>query len=158
MATYRLHLPQLDGGVFVTGSDRANDDLRRGPKWRTRTSPRARHRAAVVWFVPIVAVGAAIMFLVILLLDRLGAPGWLATMPWWLPTLAALVWATLRPAPAVVSDDDDDSWAGYVIRFVLVGEGEPREPPLRAITAVVFGAPVVWSLLVFGVLVLLGLG
>ena len=112
----------------------------------------------MVWFVVIVAVGATVTFFAVLLLDRLGAPGWLATMPWWLPTLAALVWTIVRPTPAVVSNDDDDSWAGYVIRYALVGEGEPREPPLRVIAAAVFGAPVVWSVLVFGVLVLLGLG
>ncbi len=111
-----------------------------------------------MWFVPIVVVGAAIMFLVILLLDRFGAPGWLTIMPWWLPTIAALAWTLRRPAPAVVSNDDDDSWAGYVIRYVLVGEGEQRETPLRAIAAAVFGAPVAWSLVVFGVLVLIGLG
>lgn len=141
----------------MTGSDRADDDLRRGPNWQTRTSPHARHRVAVMWFVAIVAVGATIMFFVALLLDRLGAPGWLATMPWWLPTLAALIWTIVRPTPAVVSNDDA-SWAGYVIRYALVGEGEPREPPPRAITAVVFGAPVAWSLLVFGLFVLAGLG
>ena len=142
----------------MTGSDRADDDLRRGPNWRTRTSPRARHRAAIAWSVPIVAVGAATMFLLILLLGRLGAPGWMTTLPWWLATLATLVWTVVRPTPAVVSNDDDDSWAGYVIRYVLVGESEQRDLPRRAIAAAVFGAPLVWSLLVFGVLVLLGLG
>jgi len=141
----------------MTRSGGTDDDLRRGSNWRTRTSPRARYRAAVASFVAIVAAGASTMLLVILLLGRLGAPGWMTTMPWSLPTLATLVWTIVRPEPAVVSNDDDDSWPGYVIRYVLVGEDEQRDLPRRAIAAAVFGAPVVWSLLVVGVLVLLGL-
>lgn len=140
----------------VSGAN--NDDLRRGPKWRTRAAPSSRRRMAVLWFAAVVAVGAAIMLAVIRLLEWLGAPGWLVLLPWWLPAVGVIVWTMLRPGPAILSDDDDDSWVVYVIRYVLVGEDEPRAAPVRGIAAAAFGAPVVCALAAFGVLTLLGLG
>ena len=132
-------------------------DLVRGPKWRTRTTPERRHRAAAVTFVIVVAVGLLSLAGALWLLDRVGAPGWLVTMPWWLPTLVTIVWTLTRPTVSGLSDDDDDSWFGYSIRWVLVGELEPRPAPVRVVAALVFGAPVVWAVLVAGVLTLVGI-
>jgi hypothetical protein len=119
----------------------------RGPKWRTRTTPAGRHRAAALTFLVIVAAGWALLLGAVWLLDRLGAPRWMALMPWWLPTIGAVVWTVSRPTPAVVTDDDDDSWSAYAIRWVLVGENTPRPTPVRVIAAIVFGAPAVWAIL-----------
>jgi hypothetical protein len=105
----------------------------------------------------IAVVGLFLMVLVIWLLDRLGAPAWVASMPWWAPTVAAAAWVALRPSPAVVSNDDDHSWGGFAIRFVMVGEGEARPMSTRIITAVVVGAPLAWSMLIFGALAAAGL-
>jgi hypothetical protein len=91
------------------------------------------------------------------LLNRLGTPTWLAALAWIVPTSGALVWTVLRPTAAVVTDDDDDSWAGYAIRYVMVGENAPRGTPVRVLAALAFGAPVIWALLVFGVSTLVGL-
>ena len=131
--------------------------LIRGPKWRTRTTPERRHRAAALTFVIIVAAGLMTMAGGLWLLDRVGAPPWLVAMPWWLPTLATLVWTLTRPMVSGLTDDDDDSWLGYSIRWVLVGELEPRPAPVRVVAALVFGAPVVWAVLVAGVLTLVGI-
>lgn len=108
-------------------------------------------------FALIVATGAVLLSGIVWVLDRLGAPDWLGISLWVLPTAAVLVWALVRPRPAVATDDDDDGWTTYSIQYVLVGENEPRRSPLRAIAAVLFGAPVVWSLLVFGLSTLVGL-
>lgn len=86
-----------------------------------------------------------------------GAPAWLAWSLWIAPTIGVLTWSLLRPRSAVVSDDDDDAWTTFAIQFVLVGEETPRPAPVRAIAAVLFGAPVVWSLTVFGLSTLAGL-
>ena len=67
------------------------------------------------------------------------------------------MWTLTRPTVSGLSDDDDDSWFGYSIRWVLVGELEPRPTPVRVVAAVVFGAPVVWAVLVAGVLTLVGI-
>ncbi len=71
-------------------------------------------------------------------------------MPWAVPTAIVVGWALFRPTPAVATDDDDESWPGYAIQYVLVGEGTPRAAPARVVAAVLFGAPVTWALLVFG--------
>ena len=55
----------------------------RGPKWRTRAAPGRRATGVVVTVAAIAAVGLVIMALPMWLLDRLGAPTWLITMPWW---------------------------------------------------------------------------
>jgi hypothetical protein len=129
----------------------------RGPKWRTRALPATRHRAAAATFAVIVAVGVATMYGAVRLSSWAGAPGWVVAMPWWLPTVGVLGWTLLRPTTSGLSDDDDDSWFGYSIRWVLVGELEPRPAPQRLIAAVLFGAPVVWSVLVLGLLTIVGL-
>jgi hypothetical protein len=91
------------------------------------------------------------------LLSLAGAPPWLVSLPWWLPTIGAVVWTLGRPAPAEVTDDDDDSWFGHSLRWVLVGELAPRPAIARVVAAIVFGAPVAWALLVIGLLTLLGI-
>ena len=73
------------------------------------------------------------------------------------PMLGALTWVVVRPSPAVATDDDDDSWVGFAIRYVMIGENEPRSVPARVIAAAVLGAPVVWALGVFGLLSIVGL-
>jgi hypothetical protein len=124
-----------------------HSEFLRGPKWRTRTTPSKRHRAAAVTFLVIVAAGWALLLSAVWLLDRFGAPGWLTLMPWWLPTIGAVIWALAGSTPAFVSDDDDDSWSAYAIRWVLVGENEPRPTSLRVVAAIVFGAPTIWAIL-----------
>ena len=133
-----------------------DNDLIRGPKWRTRTAPQHRALAAVVTFAVVVVIGLFVLVLATWLLDRLGAPWWLTTLPWWLPTIGAVVWTLTRPAPAVATDDDD-SWTTYSVCHVLVGEDSPRPAALRVIAAVLFGAPVVWALGLFGLLAAVGL-
>lgn len=129
----------------------------RGPKWRTRADPKRRHLAASVTFGVILAFGAAATWACIGLLGALGAPGWIAAMPWIVPTVGTVVWTLVRPRIAGLTDDDDDSWFGYSIRWVLVGELEPRSAPARVVAAVLFGAPVAWALLVLGLLTIIGL-
>ncbi len=129
----------------------------RGPKWRTRTAPEHRARAAVTTFAVLQIVGLILMVLMINLLEALDAPWGVTTMPFWLPTIAVLVWTLARPTPAVATDDDDDSWTTFSVRHVLVGEDRPRSAPLRILAAAVFGAPIAWALGLFGLLALLGL-
>jgi hypothetical protein len=101
-------------------------------------------------------IGATLMTLVMTLLDRIGAPSLVAAAPWYLPTIAALVWNLGRPKPGLAGQDGDESWLVYSIRAVMVGAERPKSRPARAITAVLFGAPVAWCLLVVGVLALAG--
>lgn len=129
----------------------------RGPKWRTRTSPARRHRAALATFVVVIVVGTLTLLGCMWVLDRLGAPGWLVTAPWWAPTIGAVLWTLVRPRVSGLSDDDDDSWFGYSIRWALVGEQTPRPAALRVLVAAVVGAPVVWAVAVFAVLTLTGI-
>jgi hypothetical protein len=138
-------------------STEPSSEFIRGPKWRTRTSPTRRHQAAALTFAVVVAVGLAAMLGCVWLLSWADAPGWVVTIPWWLPTIGTLVWTLAHPTVSGLTDDDDDSWFGYTIRWVLVGELEPRPAPVRAIAAIVFGAPVVWSLLLSGLLTLTGI-
>lgn len=91
------------------------------------------------------------------MLSWLGAPTPVAILPWAVPTAAVVGWALIRPSPAVATDDDDDSWPGFAIEFVLIGETAPRGAIVRVVAAAVFGAPVVWTLLVFGLSTLAGL-
>lgn len=128
------------------------------PAWRTRTSPRRRAQAAAATFAVLVAIGAAVMGAAMAVLDAVGAPAAVAAAPWYLPTAAALAWNLRRPRPGVIGDDGDESWLVYTIRAVMVGAETPRARPARAVTAVLFGAPIVWSLLVVGVLALAGIG
>jgi hypothetical protein len=129
----------------------------RGPKWRTRTTARRRSVAAGATFAVIVAFGAAIMIAVMWLLDRLGAPGSIVAVPWIVPTVAVGVWAQGRPGPAVLSDDDDESWSGYAIRSAMVGRDEARARPARIVTTAIFGAPLGWALAVLFLIELTGI-
>ncbi|MDJ0771264.1 MAG: hypothetical protein QNJ12_20920 [Ilumatobacter sp.] len=112
--------------------------------------------AALGTFVVIAAAGTALMALAMWPLGAAGAPGWLVLSPWWVPTLGTLAWTLRTPAPAIATDDDDDSWAGYAIRFVLVGADEPRPAAIRVIAAVIVGAPVCWALVGLAVLSIAG--
>ena len=129
----------------------------RGPKWRTRTTGSRRHAAAAVTFALVLAVGFVTMWGCIWVLRWFDAPGWVTTLPWVVPTAGTLVWTIVRPSVSGLTDDDDDSWFGYTIRWVLVGELEPRPAPVRVLAAIVFGAPVVWALLISGLLTLTGI-
>ncbi len=91
------------------------------------------------------------------LLAWLGSPTWLLIGLWAIPTATVVVWTLVRPRPAVATDDDDDGWTTYSIQYVLVGEQSPRPAPIRMMSAVLFGAPIFWSLLVFGLSTLVGL-
>lgn len=135
----------------------AENEFLRGPKWRTRTSPGRRHRAAALTFGLIVVVGLALMGLAIWLMRWLDAPTWVVLLPWTLPTAGVIVWTLVRPTVAEVTDDDDDSWFGYSIRWALAGELDPRPAPIRVVAAVLFGAPTVWAVAMSGLLTLTGL-
>jgi hypothetical protein len=105
----------------------------------------------------VVAVGLVLLALAMQLLEWLGAPGWIVVLPWLVPTAGTLGWNVLRPSPAVLTDDDDDSWIGYSLRCALAGPAErPHPAPLRAVAAVLLGAPIVWAFVVFGLLQLTG--
>lgn len=132
-----------------------NEFLRRS-LWRVRTSPDKRVALAIVTFAVVVMIGLVLMLLPMAGLRAAGAPDWLVALPWVIPTAGAVVWSVARPTPARLTDDDDDSWVGYSIRLMLVGSEEPRTRPARVVTTLLFGAPVVWSLVVFGLLELFG--
>lgn len=133
------------------------DQLLRGPKWRTRTTAVRRHRAAAATFAIVVLVGAALMWGAMSLLSALGAGTVVIVLPWLVPTAAVTVWTLVRPTAARLTDDDDDTWFGYAIRWALVGELDARPAALRLVAALLFGAPVGWALLVLAVLTLVGL-
>ena len=104
----------------------------------------------------VVVTGAAVLGAVTWLLAWLGAPTWLVVAMWAIPTAAVLLWSFARPRPAIATDDDDDGWTTYAILYVLIGADVPRAAPLRIISAVLLGGPIVWSLLVFGLSTLVG--
>ena len=137
--------------------DAERNEFIRGPKWRTKTTAGRRARAALLTFTGIVATGALLLGASMALLDWIGAPSWLVASLWAMPTTLVMIWTLARPRPAVPTDDDDDGWTTYSIQFVLVGDGAPRAAPIRVIAAALFGAPVVWSLVVFGLSTLIGL-
>jgi hypothetical protein len=141
--------------VTAAGDQPRSEFLRRS-LWRVRTTPGRRSAAAAVTFFIILAVGVAIMWAAFAALGWLGAPGWVAALPWIVPTIGALVWALGRPKPAILSDDDDDSWAGYAVRLVMIGREEPRQRPARVLTAIVLGAPVAWALVLLLLLEMIG--
>jgi hypothetical protein len=145
-------------GVTRYGSriERGNEMIMR-PAWRSRTTARRRAVAAGLTCALIGALGLVLLWLVVWVLDRLDAPGWLVSGPWWIPTLVSLVWALRRPKPGEVTEDGADSWLILSMRTVMVGVDEPRPRPLRAITAVVFGAPFAWGLVVVAILTLAGI-
>lgn len=133
-----------------------NDDLIRGPKWRTRTTPGKRRVAAAITLAVVVAVGVALMAAAMWLLDALGAPAWVVVLPWLAPTIALTVWAVASGDPARLTDDDDDSWVGFTARWAFTGEGALRPMPVRVVVAVVLGAPICWAYLLFGMLAFVG--
>ena len=151
----------MPGSRLPLGSRLIDENARsewiRGPKWRTRASATQRARAALLTFVVIAGTGTVLLGGVMVLLAWIGAPTWLVVTPWLVPTVVAIGWALGRPRPAVATDDDDDSWTAFAIQYVVVGEDEPRRAPARAFAALLFGAPVMWSLWVFGLSVLVGL-
>lgn len=133
-----------------------DNEFIRGPKWRTRTTAAGRRRAAIVTFALVVAVGSIVMGGTIWLLVWIGAPAWIPWSLWLVPTVAVVAWAAIAPRPAVVSDDDDEAWTTFAIQFVFVGESTARPAPVRVVSALIFGAPVIWSLTVFGLSTLVG--
>ncbi len=139
--------------VFI---DTRNEFIRRS-LWRVRTTTRKRATAAAFTFLLIGAVGLVVMFAVMTGLRALGSPDWLVAAPWWMPTLGMVVWTVVRPTPAIVSDDDDDSWVGYSMRLVLYGADVPQALPIRVIAALLLGALVVWAFVVFTIFELLGI-
>lgn len=133
------------------------NQLVRGPKWRTRTTASRRHRAAALTFAVVVAIGAGLLAACTWALSRLDAPGSIVVLAWAAPTVVVVLWTLLRPTAARLSDDDDDTWLGYTIRWALVGELEPRPAPARLVTALLFGAPVGWALAVVALVTVLGI-
>ena len=133
----------------MTGPDVVEpNDMIRGPKWRTRTTPGRRRVGVAVTVALIVLLGLAIVGAVTFVLRVLDAPDWVVALPWLLPIAGTVIWTLRSPTPAVLSDDDDESWSGYAIRWVLVGPDEPRPVAPRLIAAVLLGAPIVWSFVV----------
>ena len=108
-------------------------------------------------FTLITIVGAAAMVGAMAVLALLDAPWWIVAAPWYVPTIGVALWTLLRPHPAIVGDEDDDSWSGYAVRLVMVGEDTANPVPMRAAAALVLGGPVGWALGVLLVLELLGL-
>ncbi len=102
------------------------------------------------------ACGAGLMLLVIRLLEFTGAPAAVVWAPWYIPTIAAVVWTTRRPKPATV-EDGDESWVIHSLRTALVGVDTPRPTRVRVTTALALGAPIAWSLVIVGVLALAGI-
>ena len=138
----------------MAAKDESRNEFIRRSLWRNRTTPLPRAIGAAVTFALLIAFGGVVMVLAMTGLDRLNAPGWVVWMPWLAPTVGSLFWALGRPSAAILSDDDDDGWTGYSVRFVIIGSDLPRPRPLRAIASVLFGAPLAWA---FGVLFLLEL-
>ena len=93
---------------------------------------------------------------VIVGLDKLGVPAVWRHLAWIVPTLGALVWALRRPDPATASEDEQQPWSDYAVRAVMVGIDAPRPAAQRAITGIVFGAPLVVYLTVTVILEALG--
>ncbi len=102
-------------------------------------------------------LGVVVAALVSVGLRSLAAPTWAVALPWVLPIVGTVVWTLRSPAPAVLSDDDDESWSGYAIRWAMVGADEPRPVGVRVVAALVFGAPIVWSFVVLTALELTGI-
>lgn len=107
-------------------------------------------------FALVAVVGAAAMVGAMALLALIGAPWWLVAGPWYVPTVAVGIWTVFRARPASVSDDDD-SWSGYAVRLVMVGEDTANPTATRAFAALVLGGPVGWAIGVLLILELLGL-
>ena len=128
------------------------------PRWRYRVSAERRHRRAALTFAIVVAVGVAVMIGLWWLAGAAGWSGFVTMQIWLLPTIAVLVWTVAAPSVAESTDrNDTQTWPGFAIRYGLVGEDVARPLPARIATAVVFGAPVGWALVVISVLGIIGL-
>jgi hypothetical protein len=136
-----------------------SNDLIAPPRRRYRLEPTRRRRLAALTFALLFGIGAALMAIAWWVLSLGVASSVTAIIVWLLPTLGVLTWVVVRPGPAETDDtNDDQTWPGFAIRYVLVGEDTPRPLPLRVIAAVVFGAPIGWCVLLVGCVGLLGLG
>lgn len=127
------------------------------PAWRTRARPGARRLAIGVTFAGIFAVGWLVLGGALALLDYAHAPAWALHAVWIVPTVGAVVWALLEPAPATASEDEAQPWSDYVVRAVMVGVDTPRPIAQRLITGIAFGAPLVVYLAITLVLEAAGL-
>lgn len=128
------------------------------PRWRYRTTPERRHRAAVFTFVVVLVVGMAIMLGLWWIESAVDLSTFVRVQVWLIPTVAVLVWTIVAPSASESTDDNDtQTWPGYAIRYVLVGEDTVRPLPARLAAAALFGAPVGWALVIVGLLTLLGL-
>lgn len=123
-------------------SEGRNEFLPR-PAWRTRVSPSARWAGVAVTFLAIVAIGWAVLALLIVLLDYADVPMWLEHAVWIVPTIGAVIWTLLKPSPATASEDEAQPWSDYAVRAVMIGVEEARPVPARVVTAILFGAPLV---------------
>lgn len=139
----------------MDGSDEFADFLPK-PRWRTRASAGSRRLAVGVTFTLIVALGWGVLAAVMLALDRLGVPGAWRHAVWIVPTVAALIWALYRPQPATASRDEEQPWSDYAVRAVMIGVDQPRPAAGRALTGILFGAPLVVYLVITVVLEALG--
>ena len=126
------------------------------PRWRTRASAGSRWLAVGVTFALIVALGWGVLATVMIGLDRLGVPGAWRHAVWIVPTGGALIWALYRPQPATASEDEEQPWSDYAVRAVMIGVDQPRPPARRALTGILFGAPLVVYLIITVVLEALG--
>ena len=135
-----------------------SDDMIRGPSWRKRTTPARRHRAALITIVLYLVPGLGLMIGSIVVLGLAGAAGWIQLLPWLVPMVSVLAWSLSDPTPADVTDFEEQTWSGYVIRYVLIGEEVPRDRPHRIIAAVVLGGPVGWVIVIATALAVVGIG
>jgi len=132
--------------------------LIRPPSWRNRSTPRRRHRFALVTFGFFLVPGLLVMVAAIAALGRAGSPTWAQVLPWLVPMLGVLVWSLSGPTPADATDYEEQSWSGYVIRYVLIGEEVLRPRLERILVAVLVGGPIGWAMIVISLLALVGIG
>jgi hypothetical protein len=156
-----IHLSSGSGAGYGSHVNRrvpeSNEFIAR-PRWRYRLQPTRRRRLAALTFAVLVAIGATLMAAAWWALSLAVPSSVTVTLVWLVPTLGVLIWVVARPGPAETDDaNDDQTWPGFAIRYVLVGEDTPRPLPLRIIAAILFGAPAGWCLLFVGCITILGL-
>ena len=134
----------------------ATPTLARGARWRTRAAAGPRWLAVGVTFALIVALGWGVLAVVLVALDRIGVPGTWRHVVWVVPTVGAVIWALWRPQPATASEDEQQPWSDYAVRAVMIGVERPRPAAGRAVTGILFGAPLVVYLVITVVLEALG--
>lgn len=143
-------------GAATVGEVSERSEFLPKPQWRTRAGRRALVVAIGCTFAAIVVVGWLVLAGATLLLERLDVPTSGRFVAWVLPTLGALAWVLRRPQPATASEDEGQAWSDYAVRAVMVGIDEPRPAAQRAITGVLFGAPLVVYLTITVILEALG--